>query len=235
MNLWLYLLSTICAHSCNFPTPQVMLMMMIGMRTIAMSIRFGVNQSTVSLCGASVESVVYFILSLLYKTMWVIMFRYVINTAMVHLRFVYLCVRLILGTYESFMHPILFLKYGCDKAQILLFVLRDSLIVVVIFVCQSISNSFAYCFCILDFYQNSQKHLSNSFAYWFCIFGNLAYSREGLAFMQVCLWLGKHRSIASLYIAMAHTGVIPDFKDKIRYAPYVSLRSQISHIATNKG
>jgi len=30
-------------------------------------------------------------------------------------------------------------------------------------------------------------------------------------------------------------GVIPDFKDKIRYAPYVSFRSQISHIATNKG
>jgi len=29
--------------------------------------------------------------------------------------------------------------------------------------------------------------------------------------------------------------VIPDFKDKTRYAPYVSLRSQISHIATNKG
>ena len=30
-------------------------------------------------------------------------------------------------------------------------------------------------------------------------------------------------------------GVIPDFKNKTRYAPYVSLRSQISHIATNKG
>ena len=29
--------------------------------------------------------------------------------------------------------------------------------------------------------------------------------------------------------------VIPDFKDKTRYAPYVSFRSQISHIATNKG
>jgi len=29
--------------------------------------------------------------------------------------------------------------------------------------------------------------------------------------------------------------VILDFKDKTRYAPYVSLRSQISHIATNKG
>jgi len=28
--------------------------------------------------------------------------------------------------------------------------------------------------------------------------------------------------------------VIPDFKDKIRYAPYVSFRSQIPHIATNK-
>jgi len=29
--------------------------------------------------------------------------------------------------------------------------------------------------------------------------------------------------------------VIPDFKDKTRYAPYVSFRSQISHILTNKG
>jgi len=96
MNLWFYLLSTICAHSCNFPTPQDMIMKMTGMRFIAMSTRFGVNQSTVSLCGASVESVVYFMLSFMYKTMWFIMFRYVINTAMVHLRFVYLCVRLFL-------------------------------------------------------------------------------------------------------------------------------------------
>jgi len=97
MNPWLYLLSTICAHSCNFPTPQVMLMMMIGMRTTVMSTRFGVNQSTVSLCGASVESVVHFMLSFLYEIMWYIIFCYVINTAMVHLRFVYLCVRLFLG------------------------------------------------------------------------------------------------------------------------------------------
>jgi len=29
--------------------------------------------------------------------------------------------------------------------------------------------------------------------------------------------------------------VIPDFKDKTRYAPFVSFRSQISHVATNKG
>jgi len=29
--------------------------------------------------------------------------------------------------------------------------------------------------------------------------------------------------------------VIPDFKDKTRYAPYVSFRSQVSHIATNEG
>jgi len=34
-----------------------------------MSTRFGVNQSTVSLCGDSVESVVYFMLSFLYETM----------------------------------------------------------------------------------------------------------------------------------------------------------------------
>ena len=29
--------------------------------------------------------------------------------------------------------------------------------------------------------------------------------------------------------------VAPDFKNKTRYAPYVSPESQISHIATNKG
>ena len=29
--------------------------------------------------------------------------------------------------------------------------------------------------------------------------------------------------------------VAPSFKDKTRYTPYVSLGSQISHIATNKG
>ena len=34
-------------------------MMTIGMRTIVMSTRLGVNQSTMSLCGASVESVIY--------------------------------------------------------------------------------------------------------------------------------------------------------------------------------
>jgi len=55
--------------SCNFPTPQDMIMKMTGMRIIVMSTRFGVNQSTVSLCGASVESVVYFMLSFLYETM----------------------------------------------------------------------------------------------------------------------------------------------------------------------
>jgi len=81
----------------QFPSLQVMPMMMLGMRITVMSIRFGVNQSTVSLCGASVESVVYFMLSFLYKTMWYIIFRYVINTSMVYLRFFYLCVRLFLG------------------------------------------------------------------------------------------------------------------------------------------
>ena len=44
-------------------------MKMIGMRIIVMSTRFGVNQSTVSLCGASVVSVDYFMLSSLYETM----------------------------------------------------------------------------------------------------------------------------------------------------------------------
>ena len=31
------------------------------------------------------------------------------------------------------------------------------------------------------------------------------------------------------------SSVAPNFKNKIRYAPYVSPESQISHIATNKG
>jgi len=51
-----------------------------------MSTRFGVNQSTVSLCGASVESVVYFLLSFMYKT-------YVIN-------YVPLCNKHCNGTFE---------------------------------------------------------------------------------------------------------------------------------------
>jgi len=38
-------------------TPQVMQMMMIGMMIIDMGTMFGVKQSTVSLCGASVERV----------------------------------------------------------------------------------------------------------------------------------------------------------------------------------
>jgi len=74
-----------------------MQMMMIGMRTIAMSIRFGVNQSTVSLCGASVESVIYSYYHYCIRLCDLLSFRYVINTAMVHLRFIYLCVRLFLG------------------------------------------------------------------------------------------------------------------------------------------
>ena len=36
-------------------------------------------------------------------------------------------------------------------------------------------------------------------------------------------------------IPIAHTCVALGFKNKTRYAPYVSLGSQISHIATNKG
>ena len=39
---------------------------------------------------------------------------------------------------------------------------------------------------------------------------------------------------ANIYIGTGEV-VILDFKDKIRYAPYVSFRSQISHIATIKG
>jgi hypothetical protein len=36
-------------------------------------------------------------------------------------------------------------------------------------------------------------------------------------------------------ITVILASVIPDFKDKTRYTPYVSLRSQISHIAINEG
>jgi hypothetical protein len=54
--------------------------------------------------------------------------------------------------------------------------------------------------------------------------------------------VAKHRNLKGMIIWMDHRknvgflprGVIPDFKDKIRYTPYVSFRSQISHIATNK-
>jgi len=54
----------------QFTNTQVMIMMMSRMRTIAMSIRFDVNQPMLSLCGASIESVVYLlILPFLYKTM----------------------------------------------------------------------------------------------------------------------------------------------------------------------
>ena len=37
------------------------------------------------------------------------------------------------------------------------------------------------------------------------------------------------------YINSGPPDVAPDFKDKTRYTPYVSLGSQILHIATNKG
>ena len=72
MNPWLYLLSTICAHSRNFPTPQLMQMMTIGMRTIDMSIRFEVNQSTFVPMWSFHRESYLFLLSLLYKTMWFI-------------------------------------------------------------------------------------------------------------------------------------------------------------------
>ena len=96
MNPWLYLLSTTCAHSYNFPTPQDTIMKMTGMRTTILSTRFEVNQSTLSLCGASVESVVYSCYYFCVRLCDLLCLANVINTAMVHLRFVYLCVRLFL-------------------------------------------------------------------------------------------------------------------------------------------
>jgi len=46
---------------------------------------------------------------------------------------------------------------------------------------------------------------------------------------------GGRSALAASMVTWRRCGVIPDFKDKTRYTPYVSLRSQISHIATNKG
>jgi len=42
-------------------------------------------------------------------------------------------------------------------------------------------------------------------------------------------------SLCNLSESKVRESVIADFKDKTRYAPYVSHRSQISYIATNKG
>ena len=53
-------------------------------------------------CEASVERVIYSYLSLLYKTMWLFLFYYVINTAMILLRFVCLCLWLFLGHIWAF-------------------------------------------------------------------------------------------------------------------------------------
>jgi hypothetical protein len=44
--------------------------------------------------------------------------------------------------------------------------------------------------------------------------------------------IGKKKVLNILDNLMA---VAPGFKNKTRYTPYVSLGSQISHIATNKG
>jgi len=62
-----------------------------------MSTRLEVNQSIVFLCGASVESVVCSYYHYCIRLFDLISFRYVINTAMVLLRFIYLCVRPFLG------------------------------------------------------------------------------------------------------------------------------------------
>jgi hypothetical protein len=53
------MLSAICAHSCYFTTPSDILMKMTGMRPTIMSTRLGVNQLTVSLCGASNKSIFF--------------------------------------------------------------------------------------------------------------------------------------------------------------------------------
>ena len=41
--------------------------------------------------------------------------------------------------------------------------------------------------------------------------------------------------MAVIPVVTVEVGVAPSFKDKTRYTLYVSLGSQISHIATNKG
>ena len=56
--------------------------------------------------------------------------------------------------------------------------------------------------------------------------------------MHVLIFEGKDRGgdphgAPCMYLLL-HI-ITPDFKDKIRYAPYVSFRRQDLHIATNKG
>jgi hypothetical protein len=58
MNPLLYLLSTICAHSCYFPTPQDGQPIKIRKRITMMSIRLDVNQLT-SLCWSFRERVIF--------------------------------------------------------------------------------------------------------------------------------------------------------------------------------
>jgi len=60
--------------SCYFTTPQDMLMMVIGMRTIAMSNRFEVNQSTFAPMWSFRRERYLFLLSLLYND-YVIYYR----------------------------------------------------------------------------------------------------------------------------------------------------------------
>ena len=44
-----------------------------------------------------------------------------------------------------------------------------------------------------------------------------------------------HRGASGHHLTVGARHVAPNFKNKIRYTPYVSLGSQISYIATNKG
>jgi hypothetical protein len=48
-------------------------------------------------------------------------------------------------------------------------------------------------------------------------------------------WMGKIFNSGTSAVLLNGVAVIPDFKDKTRYAPYVSFRSQFTHIATSKG
>ena len=45
----------------------------------------------------------------------------------------------------------------------------------------------------------------------------------------------KRSRKGALLLNLSHDTVAPGFKNKIRYTPYVSLGSQILHIATNNG
>ena len=63
------------------------------------------------------------------------------------------------------------------------------------------------------------------------------YNQELARTTQMHFQIGIKKSKITIiynFTSIVKMDVITDFKDKTRYTPYVSLESQISHIATNK-